>query len=79
MAHDDVTHEAMTRNYVHENHLFGISIRINLSNFNATTMKVSEKFDNPFSHCSYSATYLHKGHGFEAVAVNSSKFLVGEI
>lgn len=51
MAHDDVTHGITASTIrIQENKWFGNANRINQCNFNAATLKLAEKFDNPLSH-----------------------------
>ena len=37
--------------------------------FNATTVKLAEKFDHPFSHVFIFLNIFAQGHGFDAVTV----------
>ena len=48
---------------------------INSFNFNATTLKLPEKFDHPFSHLLIFNIFAY-GHSFDAVPVKSSKYFV---
>ena len=50
--------------------------RINSVNFNATTLKLGEKFDHPFSHLFVYGYIFAQGHGFDAMAVKSSKYFL---
>ena len=52
-----------------ENLWFGNSDRINSVNFNATTLKLAEKFYRPFSHLFIFRNIFAQGHGFDAVTV----------
>ena len=55
---------------------FGHANRINSGNFNATTLKLAEKFYHIFSHIFiFGNTFAH-GNVFDAVMVTSSKYLV---
>ena len=44
----------------------GIELTVN---FNATTLKLAEKFDHPFSHLFIFRNIFAQGHGFDAVTV----------
>ena len=55
--------------YIDENHWFGNANRINAVNFNATTQKLAEKFDHPFSHLFIFRNLYAQGHGFDVVTV----------
>ena len=51
--------------------------KFNSGNFNATNLKLAERFDDQFSHLSTCVNiFAHvQGHGFDAVAVTRSKYL----
>ena len=61
---------------IEENQWFGHSDRINSVNFNATTLKLAEKFVHPCSHLFIFGNIFAKGHGFDAVTVTISKYFV---
>ena len=46
--------------------------RVNSSNFNATVIKFSEKFDHPFSHVFIFGDMLYETGGFSVMPVTSS-------
>ena len=50
VAHNDVTFRGNGTEVVKENQSFVNANRINSANLNATTMKLVEKLDHPFSH-----------------------------
>ena len=50
---------------------FGDYNRVNSSNFNATILKFSEKFDHPFSHVFIFGSMLLESHGFVTMPVPS--------
>ena len=51
---------------IEENQWFGQANRINSVNFNATTLKLAEKFDHLFSHLFIFHNTFAQGHGFDA-------------
>ena len=51
--------------------IFGDNNRVNSSNFNATILKFSEKFDHPFSHVFIFGNLFPESHGFVAMPVTS--------
>ena len=53
--------------------MVGNANRINSVNFNATTVKLVEKFDNSFSHIFIFGNIFAQGNGFDAVTVKHSK------
>ena len=59
-----------------QNQWFGYANRIKKENFNATSVKLSEKFDHLFSHIFISSNIFSQGHGFDAVPVISSEYFV---
>ena len=66
IAHDDVTHGAIKgMQDIGENHLFGNANRINSVNFNATSLKLAEKFDHTFSHLFIFRNIFAQSHGFD--------------
>ena len=75
IAQDDVTQRATARKILKK--INGLATRIELTvNFNATTLKLSEIFDHPFSHLFIFGNIFAQGHGFDAVTVTSSKYFV---
>ena len=50
---------------------FGQKNRVNSSNFNATILKFSEKFDHPFSHVFIFGNIFSESRGFVAMPVTS--------
>ena len=51
-------------------------IELTLVNFNATTLKLTEKFDNSFSHLFIFRNIFAQGHGFDAVTVTISLYFI---
>ena len=54
---------------IEENHWFGNANQNNSVNFNATTLKLAEKFDHPFSHLFIFRNIFAQGRGFDAEVV----------
>ena len=50
---------------IEKDQLFGRTNRINSVNFNATSLKLDEKFDHPFSHVFIFGNIIAQGHGFD--------------
>ena len=50
-----------------ENQLFVNANRINSANFNMTTLKLTDKLDQLFSHIFLFGNIFAQGHGFDAV------------
>ena len=50
--------------------------RINSANFTATTLKLAEQFDHPFSHLLILGNMFAQGHGCDVMTVTSSKYFV---
>ena len=66
IAHDDVTHGAMALKAIKK--IIDVATGIELTvNFNATTLKLAEKFDRSFSHLFIFRNIFAQGHGFDAV------------
>ena len=57
VAYDEVTCLGMACKILKKVNGFGNENRITSGNFNAITLRLVEKFDNPVSHFSYSLTY----------------------
>ena len=51
-----------------------ITTLVNSSNFNATNLKISEKFDHPFSHLFIFGDMFPESHGFDAVPIAISLY-----
>ena len=56
--------------------MVGYANQINPVYFNATTLKLAEEFDHPFSHFFTFGNIIAHGHGFEAVTGTSAKYFV---
>ena len=61
---------------IEANQWLGNSDWINSVKFNASTMKLAEKFDHIFPHMFIFGNILSQGHGFEAVTVTISKYFI---
>ena len=59
---------------IEENQRFGNANVIDYTNFNATTLKVSKKFDLSFPHIFIFGNIFAQGHGFDAVTAISNMF-----
>ena len=69
MDHDDVTCGGISHKILKKT--FCNATRFNSENINATTIKLSEKFDNPFSHIFIFANIFVHHHDFDVVTVTS--------
>ena len=68
MARDDITLQGTARKILKK--IIDLAMRIELTvNFNATTLKLAEKFDHSFSHLFIFRNIFAQGHGFNAVMV----------
>ena len=77
IAHDDVTQRATARIRKILKKINGFATQTEFTvNFNATTLKLSEKFDHQFSQFFIFSNIFSQGHGCDAVTVTRSKYNV---
>ena len=60
---------------IEENQWFGNSDLIHSANFDATTLKLAEKFDHPLLHLFIICNIFAKGHGFEMFSFYSLQLI----
>ena len=73
ISRDNVTHGELHERYLRKSK-FGNANRINSGNFNATTVKLADKFDFPYAHLYILDHIIAQDQFVDAVTVTSSKY-----